>query len=113
MKSYAKTILLKNDPGKIAEYRRHHDQIWPEVVASFRKVGVLDMRIWLIGYRLFMVMDTEDDFDPDTDLEKYLQLDPKNDQWESLMSSYQEPVPEARPGEHWADLELVFRMSDH
>jgi L-rhamnose mutarotase len=113
MKSYAKTILLKNDPGKIAEYRRHHDQIWPEVVASFRKVGVLDMRIWLIGYRLFMVMDTEDDFDPDTDLEKYLQLDPKNDQWENLMASYQEPVPEARPGEYWADLELVFRMSDH
>jgi L-rhamnose mutarotase len=113
MKSYAKTILLKNDPGKIAEYRRHHDQIWPEVVASFRKVGVLDMRIWLIGNRLFMVMDTEDDFDPDTSLEKYVQLDPQNDRWENLMASYQEPVPEARPGEHWADLELVFRMSDH
>ncbi len=113
MKSYAKTILLKNDPGKIAEYRRHHDHIWPEVVAAFRKVGVLDMRIWLIGVRLFMVMDTEDDFDPDTDLEKYLQLDPKIDQWENLMASYQEPVPEARPGEYWADLELVFRMSDH
>jgi L-rhamnose mutarotase len=113
MKSYAKTILLKNDPEKIAEYRRHHDHIWSEVVASFRKVGVLDMRIWLIGNRLFMVMDTEDDFDPDTSLEKYVQLDPKNDQWESLMATYQEPVPEARPGEHWADLELVFRMSDH
>lgn len=113
MKSYAKTILLKNDPEKIAEYRRHHDQIWPEVVASFRKVGVLDMRIWLIGNRLFMVMDTEDDFDPDTSLEKYVQLDPQNDQWENLMASYQEPVPEARPGEHWADLELIFRMSDH
>ena len=113
MKSYAKTILLKNDPAKIAEYRRHHDLIWPEVVASFRQVGVLDMRIWLIGHRLFMVMDTDDDFDPDTDLQKYLQLDPKNDQWENLMAAYQEPVPEARPGEHWADLELVFRMSDH
>jgi L-rhamnose mutarotase len=113
MKSYAKTILLKNDPEKIAEYRRHHDHIWSEVVASFRKVGVLDMRIWLIGNRLFMVMDTEDDFDPDTSLEKYVQLDPRNDQWENLMASYQEPVPEARPGEHWADLELVFRMNDH
>jgi L-rhamnose mutarotase len=42
-----------------------------------------------------------------------VQLDPRNDQWENLMASYQEPVPEARPGEHWADLELVFRMNDH
>jgi L-rhamnose mutarotase len=113
MKTYAKTILLKNDPEKIAEYRRHHDQIWPEVVASFRQVGVLDMRIWLLGHRLFMVMDTTDDFDPETDLQQYLLLDPKNDQWESLMASFQERVPEARPGELWADMELVFKMSDH
>ncbi len=113
MKSYAKTILLKNEPGKIDEYRRYHQEIWPEVVESFRKVGVLDIRIWLIGHRLFMVMDTTDEFDPETSMAKYIQLDPKNDQWENLMASYQERVPEARPGEHWADLELVFRMSDH
>jgi L-rhamnose mutarotase len=113
MKTYAKTILLKNDPEKIAEYRRYHDQIWPEVVTSFRQVGVLDMRIWLLGQRLFMVMDTTDDFDPETDLQEYLMLDPKNDQWENLMATFQEQVPEARPGEFWADMELVFKMSDH
>lgn len=113
MKTYAKTILLKNDPEKIAEYRRCHDHIWPEVVESFRKVGVLDMRIWMIGHRLFMVMDTTDAFDPETSMAKYLQLDPRNNEWENLMASFQERVPEARPGEHWADLEQVFRMSDH
>ena len=110
MQSYAKTILLKDNAALIAEYTRHHDEIWPEVVRAFRQVGVLDIRIWLMGRQLFMVMDAADDFDPNIDLARYLQLDPKANQWEELMKTYQEPVP---GHEHWAGLKLVFQMSDH
>ena len=110
MKSYTKTILLKNNPALIAEYMHHHDEIWPEVVESFKKVGVLDIRIWIIGRQLFMVMDTTDSFDPNRDLARYLQLNPKNREWEELMRSFQEPITDY---EQWAELSLVFRMSDH
>ncbi|MDJ1471982.1 L-rhamnose mutarotase [Cytophagaceae bacterium DM2B3-1] len=110
MKSYAKTILLKNNPGLIAEYMMYHDDIWPEVVKSFRAVGVVDIRIWIIGRQLFMVMDTKDSFDPNRDMERYLQLNPKNREWEEKMKTYQEPITDY---EHWAELELIFKLSDH
>jgi L-rhamnose mutarotase len=111
VKQYAKTILLKDDPQLIAEYRRHHDEIWPEVVQSFRAVGVRDIQIWMIGRRLFMLMTTTDEFNPDTDLARYLHLHPRNNVWEELMATYQERAPEAQPHEHWAAMELVFQMN--
>ncbi len=33
-------------PGAIAEYRRRHDEIWPELTAAMRTAGVLDYAIW-------------------------------------------------------------------
>lgn len=111
MKQIAKTILLKDDPDLIAKYRYYHDHIWPEVVISFKQAGVMDIQIWIIGRRLFMLMTTIDTFNPDTDFEKYLNLHPKNKEWEDLMTSFQEKAPEAKPHEHWADMELIFQMN--
>jgi L-rhamnose mutarotase len=111
MKEFAKTILLKNDATIIARYLDYHNHIWPEVVKSFMQVGVQDIKIWMIGRRLFMLMTTSDAFNPATDFDKYLKLDPKNKEWEELMSSFQEKAPEAKPGEHWAEMELIFQMA--
>ena len=110
MKTYAKTILLKNNPGLMAEYMHHHDEIWPEVVKAFKKVGVLDIRIWIIGRQLFMVMDVADAFEPERDMARYLQLHPKTREWEELMKTYQEPITDY---EHWAEMNMIFRLSDH
>jgi L-rhamnose mutarotase len=110
MKQLAKTILLKDDPELIAQYQHYHTHMWPEVVASFKKVGVLDIQIWMIGRRLFMLMTTTDTFNPETDFEKYLSLHPKNKEWEELMATFQEKAPEAKPHERWADMELIFQM---
>src|SRR4028119_264323 len=109
MKEFAKTILLKDDAKIIARYRNYHDNIWPEVVKSFKQVGVQDIKIWMIGRRLFMLMTTTDAFNPQTDFEKYLSLHPKNKEWEDLMTTFQEKAPEAKPGEHWAEMELIFQ----
>ena len=49
---------LKDDPALIAEYERLHQNIWPQISAHLRGHGVLDMQIWRLGTRLFMVMDT-------------------------------------------------------
>lgn len=42
-------------PGKLEEYIRRHDEIWPEMVASLRESGITNYTIWnhgdmLIGY---------------------------------------------------------------
>jgi L-rhamnose mutarotase len=110
MKQFAKTILLKDDPDLIATYLHYHNHIWPDVVRSFRQVGVEDIRIWMIGRRLFMLMTTTDAFNPHTDFDRYLGLHPRNREWEELMKTFQEKAPEAKPDEHWAEMELVFQM---
>lgn len=38
------TIRLK--PGGLAEYRRQHDAIWPELVAEFEKQGIAQITIF-------------------------------------------------------------------
>ncbi len=34
-------------PGMEAEYRRRHDEIWPELVGLLHEAGVSDYSIWL------------------------------------------------------------------
>ena len=54
VKRYCRTLDLRDDPKLIAEYRRRHSQaeIWPEVIAGIREVGILEMEIYiLIGTR--------------------------------------------------------------
>lgn len=45
MQRYAFTMKLK--PGMEAEYRRRHDEIWPELSAALREAGISDYSIFL------------------------------------------------------------------
>lgn len=45
MEKYAFRMMLK--PGMADEYRRRHDQIWPELVELLREAGVQDYSIHL------------------------------------------------------------------
>lgn len=49
VKSYAQTICLKDDPEGIAEYKRYHANSWPEVLEALKAVGILRMKIFLLG----------------------------------------------------------------
>lgn len=40
-------FILKLKPGNVAEYKRRHDEIWPELVEEIRKSGVEDFSIFL------------------------------------------------------------------
>jgi L-rhamnose mutarotase len=111
MKQYAMTLDLKDDPEAIVQYRRHHAQVWPEVVDALREVGIIDLHIWLLGRRLFMLLETQDDFDPETDLSRYLTLHPRCQEWEDLMGTWQQPLPQALPGEKWLPMERIFQLS--
>lgn len=110
MKDLALSINLKEDEDAIAQYKQYHAYPWPEVVEALKKVGVLDMKIYLLGRRLFMFMQTEDDFDPAVDFPKYLALHPRCQEWEDLMGTFQEKLPEAQPQEKWTLMEKVFQL---
>lgn len=112
MKRYAQTINLKDDPRIIAQYIEHHRAVWPEVERGLQSVGIKRMLIWRLGRSLFMVMETDDVFDPARDLPRYIEMDERIREWQSLMESFQEPAAGAQPGEWWAEMEPVYALGD-
>jgi L-rhamnose mutarotase len=110
VKTFGLTLMLRDDPAKIEAYKEHHRHVWPEVTDRLRQVGVREMRIFLRGRRMFMYIETDDDFDPQRDFVR-VNEDPKSAEWNKLMAELQERAPEANPDEWWAPMELVFDMS--
>ena len=110
MKSYGLTLCLQDDPQKIAAYKAYHQAVWPEVLARLREVGVREMKIFLRGTRMFMFVETDDDFEPLRDFAR-VNEDPKSREWNDLMATLQQRAPEATPEEWWAPMELVFSMN--
>jgi len=103
------TLDLKDDPALIAEYKRYHRKIWPEITQSIRDSGIEDMEIYLLGTRMFMIMEVNERFS----LEAKGQADlhnPKVQEWEKLMWKFQQSLPEAKPGEKWLLMERIFKL---
>jgi L-rhamnose mutarotase len=108
-KRYCFTLDLKADPEMIATYKRHHEKIWPEITESIKAAGVRDMEIYLLGTRLFLIMEVDDGFS----FEKKAASDRQNakvQEWESLMWKFQQALPEATPGEKWLPMERIFKL---
>lgn len=110
MKQYAFTLDLKDDPQLIEEYKRHHQKVWPQVIASLKRVGVLDMKIYNYGNRLFMLTQTIDSYDPEQAYQQYLQFDPACQEWEILMDRYQQRLPDSSVDQKWQLMDCCFDM---
>ena len=39
--------------GMLEEYKRRHDEIWPEMIEMFAEAGVHNYTIWNVGNELF------------------------------------------------------------
>lgn len=111
MKAYAQTLLLRDDPEKIEMYKKYHQAVWPEVLADIRQGGINEMKIFLRGRRMFMYIETNDDYDPTNGLRRAGSSSPRSREWNELMATLQERAPEADTSEWWAPMELVFDLN--
>ncbi len=59
MKRRAFTMRLK--PGGLAEYRRHHDSIWPELVTEIERQGIAQITIFENDPVLFLYSEINDE----------------------------------------------------
>jgi L-rhamnose mutarotase len=106
---YCLTLDLKDDPALIAEYKKYHEHVWPEIAQSIRDSGIEDMEIYLLGTRMFMIMEVNESFS----FKKKARADsanPKVQQWEQLMWKFQQALPQAKPGEKWLPMQRIFRL---
>jgi L-rhamnose mutarotase len=107
---YCLTLDLKNDPALIAEYKRYHERVWPEILQGIKNSGIQDMEIYLRGTRLFMIMEVNEQFSFEAK-GKADESDPRTQEWEALMWKYQQALPGAKPGEKWLRMERIFKLS--
>lgn len=111
VKRYCQTLDLKDDPELIAEYRKRHSEAesWPEIRNGIREVGILEMEIYILGTRLFMIVETPLDFDWDSAMKKLASL-PLQSEWEEYMSIFQVSEPGASSAEKWKLMDRMFHL---
>lgn len=110
-KRYCKTLNLQDDPQLIEEYKKVHSagNTWPEITQGMIEVGILDMEIYIMGSRLFMIMDTRPEFDQDRDMAE-LATKPRQSEWEAFVSRFQKTSSEATADEKWQLMERIYKL---
>jgi L-rhamnose mutarotase len=104
-------LNLKDNPELIAEYRKRHSkgEVWPETLAAIREVGILEMEIYILGTRLFMIVETPLDFEWDTAMARMATL-PKQEEWEAYMAVFQQAEAGASSAEKWQLMDRMFYL---
>jgi L-rhamnose mutarotase len=107
---YCLALDLNKDETLIAEYENWHAAVWPEIKQSILESGITDMEIYRLEDRLFMIMETNEDFS----FEKKAAADTANptvQRWEALMWKYQKAIPGGKPGEKWRLMNKIFDLT--
>ena len=110
-KRFCKTLTLEDDPAFIEEYKKVHAEgaAWPEITQGMIDVGILDMEIYIVGTRLFMIMDTVPDFDHDKAMVQ-LATKPRQGEWEAYVSRFQLTSADASADEKWQLIERIYKL---
>jgi len=102
---YRNAFKMKLKPGFEAEYRKRHDEIWPELKLLLSENGISDYSIFLDqeSLTLFAVQKLSDDFDP-----TLIPQHPIVKKWWAYMADIMETLPDNEPIS--VPLQEVFHM---
>lgn len=101
-------MVIGVKPEMIAEYKRRHAAVWPEVLALISDCNIRNYTIFLrepenllFGYWEYHGNDIS------ADMAK-MAASPKNQEWWSFTIPCQQPLESRRQGEWWAMMEETF-----
>lgn len=111
VKRYCQTLSLRDNPELIEAYRKAHskEESWPEIRAGIREVGILEMEIYILRSKLFMIVETPLNFDWDTAMAKLATL-PRQAEWEEYVAKFQQCAEGATSDEKWQMMERMFYL---
>lgn len=112
LRQYCLELELRDEENLIREYGAFHEpgHVWPEVIESIQRDGVVDMQIYRSGVRLVMVMTVSDDFS----FEAKARNDagnPRVAEWERLMERFQN-ADDTKPAK-WRRMRNIFNLQKH
>ena len=110
-KRYCKSLTLIDDQELILGYIAVHakGKVWPVITQGMKEVGILDMEIYLLENRLFMIMDTVVDFDHEKDLAALAKM-PRQSEWEDYVAQFQNSSETASADQKWQLMERIYKL---
>lgn len=110
-KRYVQTLDLVADSELIGFYVNAHrpGEIWPEIVAGIKEVGVTRMDIYREGTRLVMIVEVPDDIDFETAMARLATL-PRQQEWEEYVGRAQCCNPGDTSAGKWRRMEQIFEL---
>jgi L-rhamnose mutarotase len=102
--------ILGIKPEAIAEYKRIHADVWPEVLAMIAACNIRNYTIFLkepenLLFAYFEYHGTDWAAD-----QAKMAADPKTQEWWSVCMPMQAPLATRKEGEWWAEMENVFHV---
>ena len=108
MKRYGSVIGLR--PEKIAEYKRLHAAVWPDVLRQIKASNISNYSIYLREpENLLFAYYEYHGSDHDADMAA-MAADPRTQEWWAVCMPCQQPLDSRREGEWWAGMEEVFHL---
>ena len=101
-------MCLRLKPGTVAEYRRLHAAVWPDVLARITACHIRDYSIFLKEPENLLFATWKyhgSDFEADM---AAMDRDPVTRDWWKICGPLQEPFETRKEGEWWAMMEEVF-----
>ncbi len=108
MKRLGQIIRLK--PGAEVDYKRLHQEIWPEIASAIRDAGIRNYSIFLndgVLFAYYEYIGSEDDY---TAAMARIAQAPRMREWWDLTDAMQMPFPGRASGAWWSDSEEVFHL---
>jgi L-rhamnose mutarotase len=101
-------FTLKVRPDKLDEYRAHHRQVWPEMLAALREAGWHNYSLFVRpDGLLFGYVETPEGL---AAAQAKMAATEVNTRWQQFMAPYFESPDGARADEMFFELEEVFHL---
>ena len=105
-------VNLVNDEQKVNEYLAHHQKVWPEVEAGFRKAGYKKIEIYRFNKSLVMIVTVPKNADLDSMGKVAEGYDKKCREWNQMMDRYQVGVAGTSEGQKWVKAERIYSFKN-
>jgi L-rhamnose mutarotase len=101
-------FLLKVRPDRLKEYKRHHEQVWPEMLDALRNAGWHNYSLFVReDGLLFGYVETPDGLES---AQMRMAETAVNTRWQEFMAPYFESPDNARPDHMFVELEEIFHL---
>lgn len=101
-------FMLKVRPEKLAEYKHHHEQVWPEMLQALRASGWHNYSLFVRDDGLlFGYFETPDSLQA---AQARMADQAINTRWQEFMAPYFESPNNARPDQMFIELYEIFHL---